>query len=56
MLQFGLLDGQGQGLGKKNIKVSPHRILTMAETMETNKPLNAQLGKLRLREGQWSNS
>lgn len=56
MLQFGLLDGQSQGLVEKSNKVRNHRILNTGEIGETDKPLHVQLWKLRPREGQWSRS
>ena len=39
MLQFGLLDGQSQGLVEKSKKVRNHRIWNMGETVETKNPL-----------------
>lgn len=45
MLQFGLLDGQSQGLVEKSNKVRNHRISNTGEAMETDKPLRVQLWK-----------
>lgn len=39
MLQFGLLDGQSQGLEEKNRKVRSQSIWNTGEATETNRPL-----------------
>lgn len=56
MLQFGLLDGQSQGLEERNSKVRIQSTTNSGEAKEMYELPHAQLMRLRPPEGQWSKS